>query len=153
MNSRHPNIQFTREIEKKKVLSFLDINIQLIDQGFSTFVYRKLTFTGLFTNFESFILFPYKKGLIFTLLFRFFKLSWSYQIFHGEFEKFKRIVILTITMIIFLNKCIWTLLDKTSCPPLKTLLAPKRLVCISLPFTGFHYILYVYIYIHTMTYT
>ena len=81
MNSRHPNIQFTREIEKKKVLSFLDINIQLIDQGFSTFVYRKLTFTGLFTNFESFILFPYKKGLIFTLLFRFFKLSSSYQIF------------------------------------------------------------------------
>ena len=59
---------------------------------FSTSVYRKPTFTGLLTNFDSFIPISYKRGLISTLLFRYFNISSSYAIFHAEVEKFKKIM-------------------------------------------------------------
>ena len=59
----------------------------------STSVYRKPTFTGLFTNFDSFIRISYKKGLISTVLFRYFNISSSYAIFHAEVKKFKKIMI------------------------------------------------------------
>ena len=60
----------------------------------STSVYRKTTFTGLFTNFDSFIPISYKVGLINTLLFCYFNVSSSCAIFHVEVEKFKKIMIL-----------------------------------------------------------
>ena len=59
----------------------------------STSVYRKPTFTGLFTNFDSFIPISYKKGLISTLLFRYLNISSSYAILHAGVEKFKKIMI------------------------------------------------------------
>ena len=92
LNSKHPNIKFTYEIEKDHCLPFLDVNIMFSNGIFSTSVYRKPTFTGLFTNFDSFIPISYKRGLINTLLFRYFNISSSYAIFHAEVEKFKKIM-------------------------------------------------------------
>ena len=47
---------------------------QLFSNGkFSTTVYRKPTFTGLFTDFESFIPITYKRGLINSLSFSIFQ--------------------------------------------------------------------------------
>ena len=88
LNSKHPNIKFTYEIEKDHCLPFLGVNIMFSNGIFSTSVYRKPTFTGLFTNFDSFIPISYKRGLINTLLFRYFNISSSY----AEVEKFKKIM-------------------------------------------------------------
>ena len=44
---------FTYENEKDKCLPFLDVNILFSNGKYSTTVYRKPTFTGLFTNFEN----------------------------------------------------------------------------------------------------
>ena len=52
----------------------------------STSVYRKPTFTDLFTNFDSSIPISFKEGLISTLIFRYFFSSY-YTIFHAEVEK------------------------------------------------------------------
>ena len=49
---------------------FLDIKISRENNKFVTSVYRKPTFTGVFTNFESFIPDIYKRGLIEALLHR-----------------------------------------------------------------------------------
>ena len=68
------------------------MNILFSNGKFSTTVYRKATFTDLFTNFESFIPITYKRGLINTLLFRYFNISSSYAIFHTKIEKFRQIV-------------------------------------------------------------
>ena len=68
LNSKHPNIKFTYEIEKDHCLPFLDVNIMFSNGIFSTSVNRKPTFTGLFTNFNSFILISYKRGLINTFI-------------------------------------------------------------------------------------
>ena len=55
LNHQHPNISFTSELEKDGKLPFLDVDITRSKGKFSTSVYRKPTFTGLFTNFHSFI--------------------------------------------------------------------------------------------------
>ena len=63
LNSKHHNIKITYEIEKDHCLLFLDVNIMFSDGVLSISFYWKPTFTGLFTNFDSFIPISYKKGL------------------------------------------------------------------------------------------
>ena len=62
MNTKHPNIRFKFEIEDQNSFSFLDIKIIRITKkkSFETSVYQKSTFSGVFTNFQSFIPMTYK---------------------------------------------------------------------------------------------
>ena len=55
LNSIHPNISFTCEIEKDRSLAFLDINVYKGNNKFETSVYLKSTFSGVYTNYRSFI--------------------------------------------------------------------------------------------------
>ena len=73
LNCQHPNITFTSEIEDKTSISFLDIKINRDNIRFLTSVYQKPTFSGVFTNFDSYIPLLYKSGLISSLLYRAFK--------------------------------------------------------------------------------
>ena len=77
------------DAESKPKASTNAVNIMFSDGILSTSVYRKPTFTGLFTNFDSFIPISYKK-----VLFRYFNISSSYAIFHAEDEKFKKIIMI-----------------------------------------------------------
>ena len=67
MNKQHRCINFTSEIEKNNTFSFLDINIIRQNNQLKTSVYRKPTFSGIFTHYESYIEQSYKKSMIFTL--------------------------------------------------------------------------------------
>ena len=60
-------------VKINNLLSFLDIKIIRDNNKFTTSVYRKPTFSGVLTNFESFVPNSYKYALIFTLLHRAFK--------------------------------------------------------------------------------
>ena len=71
LNAKHANIKFTSEKEVKGSLPFLDVLISRNKEGFTTTVYHKPTFSGVYSNFNSFIADEYKHGLLFTLLFRF----------------------------------------------------------------------------------
>ena len=55
MNHQHLNIKFTFEVEKNNNLSFLDTKICRENNKFTTSVFRKHTFSDVFTNFDSFI--------------------------------------------------------------------------------------------------
>ena len=92
LNCQHPNIKFTSEIEENNSISFLDIKINRDNNRFLTSVYRKPTFSGVFTNFDSFIPLSYKSGLISSLLYKAFKLCSNFEIFLQEmiFYLFKR---------------------------------------------------------------
>jgi hypothetical protein len=90
-NSRHRSMKFTYEIENNDQFSFLDICITRKNGNFETSTYRKPTFSGVFTNFNSFIDLRYKKSLLHTLLFRSFSLSSNYEKFHQEIEYLKNI--------------------------------------------------------------
>ena len=63
------------KIEENGSLSFLDITITCENNKFVTSVYRKPTFSGVFTNFESFIPGMHERELIETLLHRSFMLQ------------------------------------------------------------------------------
>ena len=91
LNRQHKNIKFTSETINENSISFLDIKITRDNNKFMTLVYRKPTFSGVFTNFESFIPKSYKYNLMFTLLHRTFKLCSNFERFHREIDKLKTI--------------------------------------------------------------
>ena len=72
-------------------LSFLDIKIVRENNKFTISVYRKPSFSAVFTSFESFVPNSYKYALIFTLLQRAFKLFSNFELFHQEIENLKNI--------------------------------------------------------------
>ena len=79
-------MEFTIETEKVNKLPFLDILIQETESGLETRVYKKKTDTGLLTNFNSFISFGYKLGLIRTLIDRVYKINSSWEGFVNDID-------------------------------------------------------------------
>ena len=86
LNREHSNISFTPKLKKDGKLPFLDVEITRSNGNFSTSVYREPTFTGLFTNFHSFIPLAYKRSLISCLVHRIFNICSSYENFHIQLE-------------------------------------------------------------------
>ena len=54
-NTRHLNMSFSFEQEKNGKLSFLDVEVSREKGKFVTTVYRKPTFSGVYTHFETFL--------------------------------------------------------------------------------------------------
>ena len=80
LNCKYPNITFT--CEKDRSLAFLNI-----DRGnikFKTSVHCKLTFSGVYTTYRSFIATEYKSSLITSLLYRSFSIVSDYHKLHKE---------------------------------------------------------------------
>ena len=91
MNHQHPNIKFTFEVEKNNNFSFLDVKICRANNKFTTSVFRKPTFSGVFTNFDIFIPISYKHGLVNTLIIQCFTKCSSYEKLHNEIVYLKEI--------------------------------------------------------------
>ena len=138
LNSKHPNIQFTHELENNGSLSFLDINITRTNGHFSTSVFHKLTSTGLFTNFNSFIPMTYKKGLLLSLISRYFNICSSYHSFHSELQNFKQIFSCNGYPASLIDNCIRSFLDKIFSPKLPVHSCSKKTLYFCLPYTGQH---------------
>ena len=64
LNNLHPALRFTIEEEDNGSLPFLDIRVTKKDSGFVTSLYRKPTFTGLYTPWDSFSPTQYKINLV-----------------------------------------------------------------------------------------
>ena len=90
-NSKHQNIKFTVEREENNSLAFLDIKIFCDGWKFKTSVYRKSTFSGVLTNFESFLPISYKYNLVSTLLHCRFVNCSSYRTLHFKILELKHI--------------------------------------------------------------
>ena len=87
MSSKHKNINFSFETEKDGQISFLDANAFRENDKFVTNVYRKETFTRIYTNFSSFIPLEHEFGLVYMLLNRCFCLVTDISKFHFEIKK------------------------------------------------------------------
>ena len=85
MNRKPKNI-FSFETEKDDQMPFLDVNVFRENGKFVTNVYRKETFSGVYTNFYSFIPLEQKFGMVYTLLHRCFCLVSDMSKFHIEIE-------------------------------------------------------------------
>ena len=82
LNSCHVNMSFTIETEECNKISFLDVNVIRGEGKFVTSVYRKPTFSGVYTHYDSFLPDTYKIGMIYTLINRCFPIWSSWSMFH-----------------------------------------------------------------------
>ena len=138
MNCQHPRIVFTQETEENNSLSFLNILITRQNGSFTTSVCQKPTFTGLYTNFNSFLPFIFKKGFLFTLLNPYFNICSSYVTFSSQLNFFKKIFLLNGYPEKLIDYCIRSYLDKIFSPRPKISLTPKKVIYFCLPYTGQH---------------
>ena len=143
LNSRHNNIKFTIEFEQAKEIPFLDILVKRCPNNtFTTSVYRKKTFTGLYslyTKWDSFTPRKYKINLIRTLTYRCFRICSTASLLKSAVEDLKRLLlqngypqgIITFNINDVLNKN----RNKPN-DPVATVL--KKDVIILLPYLGLH---------------
>ena len=96
LNSFDTEIIFTSEEETNNSIAFLDILITRAPSNspkssFSTTIYRKATYTGLLTKWQSFIPESYKASVVSTMVYRAIKICSSFKLMHDEFEFIKNI--------------------------------------------------------------
>ena len=112
---------------------------ELINGHFETSIYREPTFTGLFTNFQSFTPLQFKRGLIYSLLHRFFNICSKYENFHAQIEFFRKILNRNGYPTRLFDRCVRLFLDKTFQPKeLIHSVSKKVQVYFCIPYTGTH---------------
>ena len=136
MNSKYRNIKFTFETEDSSNFSFLDVKITRQNKRFVTSIFRKATFSGVFTNYDSFISDTYKIGLVHTLLFRFFKICSSMENFHIEVELLRSIFKCNNYPVNIIDQCIKKFFDKLYVRKQIVPTVPKKELLVVLPYLG-----------------
>ena len=133
----HQNIPKTFSLEKENDdrLSFLELDIFCENGKFVT-VYQKKTFSGVHTNFNSFIPETYKTGLIKSLLFRCFSLCSDFMKFHHEINILKSILQENIYLHDFVDNCIKEFFGSVSTPKIVVTTVTKKGLMIVLPYLG-----------------
>ena len=134
MSAKHQNINFTFEKENVGSLSFLDVKICRKNGKFATSVYRKPTFSGVFTNYKSFMPTYPKRGLLHTVLHRSFSICCHFKTFYFEIDHLKSILIKNNYTLNFINLCIKSFLNKLYTLKFVVPNVPKRNVFVKLPF-------------------
>ena len=77
-------MSFSIETGKENKLTFLDVEVIHKQGKFATTVHRKPTFSGVYSNFESFLPSVYKFGMVYTLFYRCFHICSNWTQFHTE---------------------------------------------------------------------
>ena len=70
--SCHISMSFSMETERHNKLSFVDVEIIRKEVKFTTIIFRKPTFSCVYSNFERFLPSVYKFGMVYTLVYRYF---------------------------------------------------------------------------------
>ena len=103
---------------------------------FETSIYRKPTFSGVFTNFTSYIDARFKRGLLYTFLHRSFVICCNYEKLHQEIIYLKSIFQRNAYPLYFIDKCIRVFLDKLFIKKQVSYDVPKKIVTIIIPYMG-----------------
>ena len=92
MNSQHNDIKFTIEQSTKaNTLSFVDVQVKLLSDGYETNVWHKSMNTGLLLNFNAMSPKIRKSGLIMCFLHRAKCICSNYELYLNEVQKFRLI--------------------------------------------------------------
>ena len=113
---------------------FLDVNVCHKNGKFVTSVYKKPTFSWVFTNYES--LFPpyHKSGLYHILLCRNFSICCDFKTFHFEINHLKAMLRNNNCPQNFIDFCIKSFFHKLHTPKVIAQKVPKKDVFIKLSF-------------------
>ena len=129
-------MSFTFEVEHDGKLAFLDVLVTRRVGSFFTSLYRKPTFSGLYSHYESFLPTSYKKGLVYTLLHKAFTLCSIWDKFHEEVSYLRNTFIKNCYPGFFIDKCTKVFLDKIFIAKKVVLTVPQKELSICLPFLG-----------------
>ena len=99
--------------KKNNSLPFLDVLVTKTNDGVTTSVYRKPTFTGLGTNFLSFTPRLFKINAIKTLVYRCYNISSNWSIFDAEIKFLKNFFVNNSYPLNLVENCISQFLNKT----------------------------------------
>ena len=117
--------------------SLLRIYILIIisreNNKFATSVYRKHTFSGVFTSFESFIRDIHKIGLFETLLHKSLRLCSNYEIFYWEIKTLNLLFKYNNYLKSFVNHCVKKFLNKLFIKKYLNSIVPQRELTFILP--------------------
>ena len=136
LNSHHLNISLTIENEKDNRMSFLDVNIIREKDKFTTSVYCKPTFSGIYTHFDSFLPSRIKISLLHTLLYRCFRICSDWTKFHLELVKLTDVFKNNDYLENFINNCFKVFLDNKYRIQEKGTTVPKKTLFLVLPYLG-----------------
>ena len=127
---------FTTEVEDDNNLAFLDVLVTHDGTGFSAGLYRKKTFTGIYTDYASLTPDKYKINLVCILVFRAFHICSSYSNLHNESTRITIILSFNCLPRSIIDRIIKSLLHEKSNkkPPKKFDGRTPVMVC--LPFLG-----------------
>ena len=135
-NQQRPNISFTYELEAKNLLQFLDVLIIHAGNVFSFNLYRKKTFTGLHTNFDSLSPIHYNVNLITVLIYCAYHICSSFFSFHEQVVSIKRFLRYNHFPLYLINRVIKKFLDKQYSNKVIPFNVPRLPVPIFLPYLG-----------------
>ena len=111
LNGQHANMSFTIERKKQNRMSSLDIEIIPEDKTFTTSVYCKPTFSGVYTHFDSFLPSTYQFGIVYTLACRCLRICSSWTKLHNELVCLEEIFSKNGCHEDFINKCFRKFMD------------------------------------------
>ena len=130
-------MSFTYEEEDEGRLAFLDVLITRSEGSFLTsVVYRKPTFSGLYSHYESFMPSFYKVGMICTLSHRVFILCSNWERLREEVCFLWQTFLKNAYPGHFIDKCVQCFLAKIFLAKRVVFTVPKRELKICLPFLG-----------------
>ena len=134
--SRHGNTQFTIDFENNQQIPFLDVSVKRLDNSFLTSIYRKKTFTGLYTKWDSFTPRKYKINFIRTLTYRCLRICSSSSLLQSALNDIKDLLSRNgypRGVVTYMNDVVNRNRNKPE-DPITT--EPKRDVFIVLPYMG-----------------
>ena len=134
VNNFHSSLSFTCEKEVGEQLSFLDIKITKNGKNFETDLYRKPTFSGLLTKFDSSQKKQYKLNLISCLVDRAWKICSSYTAFSKELTNLKALFYMNNYPVSVVEKQISKKIQSLRRNKLLNLTAPKKILYVSFPY-------------------
>lgn len=114
LNEFHLSIKFTHKIEENDRLEFLDVQVirSSKKQAFETTIYRKPTFTGLMTNWNSYVPIQYKKANIISMINRALRICSTYHSLNDEINVIRKISISNDYPLSYIDKIIGIQLTK-----------------------------------------
>ena len=120
--------------EKNGKLTFLDIAVSREKEKFVTTVYRKPTFSSVYTHFEIFLPTIYKFGIVYTLAHRCFKICSDWTKFHEELSFLKQAFLENGYPLSFIDNCFKTIVDKLFIKRPQLITVEKKILFLSLPY-------------------
>ena len=132
LSDAHPSLSFTCELEHNRFLPFLDVGVHRQSNDiFSTVLYRKPTFNGVYLNFNSFAPLSFKKALVRTLFTRACRIC-SPEHLQGEFDFLRHVLKINSYPEYFINRHKVTSYTPNDSVPT----AEKKSLYLRLPFYG-----------------